>query len=118
MPHLHLAYSANLAVDADHLLVQLNRTLLDTGLFAEADIKSRAQAFEHYLVGRADTASAYAHITLWLLSGRSETTRSAVAQQLLAALQAAIGATTQPLQLTVDVQEINRAVYAKAMLPG
>ena len=54
MPHLHLSHTANLAVDADAALAALNRVLLESGLFQAADIKSRAQVFEHYLVGADD----------------------------------------------------------------
>ena len=91
MPHLHLSHTANLAVDADAALAALNRVLLESGLFQAADIKSRAQVFEHYLVGADDRHTAYAHLTLWLLSGRSEAVRALLAQQLLAA-SANIGA--------------------------
>ena len=117
MPHLHLSYTANLVLDADTALAALNRVLLESGLFQAADIKSRAQVFEHHLVGAADRHTAYAHITLWLLSGRSEETRAALAQQLLTALQHSLGGSATAVQLTVDIQEMACAVYAKAVLP-
>ena len=117
MPHLHLSHTANLAVDADAALAALNRVLLESGLFQAADIKSRAQVFEHYLVGADDRHTAYAHITLWLLSERSEAVRALLAQQLLAALQHSVGRSATAVQLTVDIQEMARSVYAKAVLP-
>ena len=114
MPHLHLAYSANLPIRPAAVLAQLNRALLDSGLFEEGDIKSRAQAHTDYLTGCADTHSAYAHVTVWLLSGRSEAARAALAQSVLAALDEAIAGVDRPLQLTVDIQEMARSLYANA----
>ena len=76
MPHLTLEYTTNL----DHFapeaaLAGLNQAMLDSALFGESDIKSRAVAVSTYKVGTADAARAFIHIRCALLAGRSDEQR-------------------------------------------
>jgi len=121
MPHLNLEYSDNLpALNVDVLLLRLNHTLVGSGQFAdEADIKSRAQAFQQYRVGTAPGERAFAHVRLAILSGRSSEVKQQLSHSLLEALRDAIP--EQPgvdLQLCVEVLDIDREPYAKLRLPG
>jgi len=121
MPHLNLEYSDNLpALNVEVLLLRLNHTLVGSGQFAdEADIKSRAQAFQQYRVGIAPGERAFAHVRLAILSGRSSEVKQQLSQSLLEVLREAIP--EQPgvdLQLCVEVLDIDRDPYAKLRLPG
>lgn len=90
--------------------------LLASGLFAEADIKSRAIRLEQFAVGVVPAPRAFVHLTLSVLSGRSADERAALARQALAVLEAgSIAPAGTELQLSVDVAEMERATYAKAV---
>ena len=121
MPHLNLEYSDNLReLNVDVLLLRLNHALVGSGQFAdEADIKSRAEAFEHYRVGTAPGERAFAHVRLAILSGRSPEVKTQLSASLLDVLREAIP--EQPgldIQLCVEVLDIDRGPYAKERLPG
>lgn len=115
MPHLTLEYTDNLAAHlAPDLLPRLNRALLDSGLFAEADIKSRARRLDQWCVGVEAAPRAFAHARLAILSGRPAEAKRALSAGLLAALGAACAAPPgAELQLSVEVIDIDAASYAK-----
>ncbi|MCG9004159.1 5-carboxymethyl-2-hydroxymuconate isomerase [Laribacter hongkongensis] len=117
VPHCTLEYSANLTdFAAGRMLAALNAGLLASGLFAEADIKSRAIRLEQFAVGVVPAPRAFVHLTLSVLSGRSTDERAALARQALAVLEAgSIAPAGTELQLSVDVAEMERATYAKAV---
>jgi len=116
MPHLTLEYTADLAATrpAD-LLPRLNRQLADSGLFAEADIKSRAICLDDWCVGTAATTRGFIHVRLAVLAGRPQAIRRQLADALLATLRrdwpSAAGSDTQ---WCVEVVEIDGDTYAKA----
>lgn len=117
MPHLTLEYTANLAgLDVRRTLVSLNTALMDSGHFEGPDIKSRALRLSDYLVGESIGAGAFAHVTLRLLSGRSSEVKADLARRLLGVLADSArrnGAT--PVQFTVEVYDLERLSYAKAI---
>ena len=115
VPHCTLEYSDNLTdFAAGQMLAALNAGLLASGLFAEADIKSRAVRLEQFAVGVAPAPRAFVHLTLSVLSGRSVDERAALARRALAVLEAGCSApAATELQLSVDVAEMERATYAK-----
>lgn len=118
MPHLTVDYTANLAPTrpAD-LLPRLNRCLVDSGLFAEADIKSRAVRLDDWCIGTADPASeprAFVHARLAVLRGRATGVRRRVAESLLATLRADWPAPAGcAAQWCVEVIEIDGNTYVK-----
>ncbi|BBH44868.1 5-carboxymethyl-2-hydroxymuconate Delta-isomerase [Pseudomonas sp. KU43P] len=121
MPHLNLEYSDNLpALNVDVLLLRLNHALVGSGQFAdEADIKSRAQAFQHYRVGIAPGERAFVHVRLAILGGRSVEVKQQLSNSLLEVLrEATTEHTGVDLQLCVEVLDIEREPYAKLRLPG
>ena len=115
VPHCTLEYSDNLTdFAAGQMLAALNAELLASGLFAEADIKSRAVRLEQFAVGVAPAPRAFVHLTLSVLSGRSVDERAALARRVLAVLEAGCSApAATELQLSADVAEMERATYAK-----
>jgi 5-carboxymethyl-2-hydroxymuconate isomerase len=120
MPHLTLEFSRNLSgFDPAAALAALNRAAVASGLFDEADIKSRAYVCDHFLVGLQTTGRAFVHVRAALLAGRSPAQRKALADLLLAALNATVGPKKGPkTQLSVETVEIDRASYAKEIVDG
>ena len=120
MPHLTLEYSANLArLDPSATLAALNRALAASGQFDDLDIKSRATSFADFAVGSRAPGHAFVHAKLAILAGRSEQTRRELSEQVLCALKAVVPAHAGlALQLCVEIVEIERASYAKALVPA
>lgn len=136
MPHLTLEYSANLATLAPAFkpaaaLAAINRAAFASGLFSEADIKSRALACEQFCIGVEAAPRAFAHLRVALLSGRSGEERRQLAAQLLAALKTTVngengqnsGQDSAPvsgseIQLSVETCDLDRPSYAKDVQHG
>lgn len=118
MPHLTLEYTDNIPqFQAGQMLGQLNKALLDSGQFEEADIKSRALKLDTYAIGNAKQGRGFIHIKIALLSGRTPQVKQALSASLLATLQqGAVWPTEMALQLSVEVLEIDRASYSKATI--
>jgi 5-carboxymethyl-2-hydroxymuconate isomerase len=118
MPHLTLEYTNNLGtITPDSFLLALNHALVASGHFEEADIKSRAIVLDTWRVGVASSDHAFVHVRLAILSGRSAQVRSELSNALLRVLRVSCkGLTNHPLQLCVEVVEIERASYAKEVL--
>ncbi len=120
MPHLTLECSAGIAgFDAGRALAALNAALLASGLFGEADIKSRAVEFPVFRVGSGAGERHFLHVRARLLSGRTPEQKKALAAALLAALRSvcplpAVG----EIQLSVETVDMDRGTYAKAVLHG
>lgn len=118
MPHLVIEYSANLpGFDAAATLAACNGFLAETGHFSEADIKSRAVCHEHFMVGTASEGRGFVHATLWLLAGRAENVKQALSRGVLEALEQTF---SKPegldVQLSVQMQDMERSTYSKAFL--
>lgn len=132
MPHLTLEYSANLATLAPAFkpataLAAINRAAFASGLFGEADIKSRALACEQFCIGVEAAPRAFAHLRVALLSGRSGEERRQLAAQLLAALKSTVDGQNEQksgripggeIQLSVETCDLDRPSYAKDVLHG
>jgi len=118
MPHLTLEYTANLqGFDAAACLAALNEALLASGQFEGIDVKSRAIALDTFRIGREDGGHAFLHAKAAILSGRSLEIRQALSAALLAVLQArAPRPAGIMVQLCAQVDEIERASYAKAVI--
>ncbi|MEN9479271.1 MAG: hypothetical protein RLZZ298_666 [Pseudomonadota bacterium] len=120
MPHLTLEYTRNLNnFDPALALVAINQAMLDSGLFAEADIKSRAIVLDIVQIGVSAAPRAFAHLRIAMLTGRSSAERKALADAVLAALTATVnGENSMEIQLSVETADLERATYAKAVLNG
>jgi len=117
MPHLYLDYSANLAgFDAGAALQACHQALLASAQFEAADIKGRACRQDDFLIGDG-LPGGFVHLQLRLLSGRSSGVRRKLADALLAALQSHLP-DNPAIQLSVETVEMERALYAKAVING
>lgn len=121
MPHCILEASDNLRDQPDWtgLLREINRTLAATGLFSEADIKSRAVRHGVFVVGDAgaDASRERAFVTLnvQILSGRSDEVKAQLSEALLPVLARAFPRTLADMacSLTVQVSELHRPSYRR-----
>ncbi|MHA6790287.1 5-carboxymethyl-2-hydroxymuconate Delta-isomerase [Pseudomonas bijieensis] len=119
MPHLHLEYTANLPeLNAEVALMRLNNALVLSGQFgAELDIKSRAVKHETFRVGTSLGERGFVHVKLALLSGHSPEIKKQLSASLLAVIQdlgpwpAGVS-----VQLCVEILDIDRESYAKALI--
>ena len=115
MPHFQIEYSANLAgFDPAAALETCHRALLASGQFGPHDIKGRAIRLDVFRIGDGE-AGGFIQARLNLLSGRTPEVRKALADALLAALQAQAPA-LRPLQITAETVDMERPLYAKAVL--
>lgn len=116
MPHLTLEYTNNLCPIANfnEIFGQLHRVLAEVGGIPLGNCKSRAIRLDDYFVGEGSARQAFVHLTIRFLAGRSTELRRQISRQSLAVLQAHLAPPAElDLQLTVEIQEIERATYAK-----
>ena len=120
MPHLTLEYTCNLKhFNPADALAAINQAMFDSGLFGEADIKSRAIALDTFQIGVSAAPRAFAHVRIALLAGRSAEQRKTLAEAALAALSAILQAPPgTELQLSVETVDLDRPSYAKAVIHG
>jgi 5-carboxymethyl-2-hydroxymuconate isomerase len=118
MPHLTLEYTSNLAtINAERILLALNHALAASGHFNEMDIKSRAMALDTWRIGTTTVPHAFVHVKLAILSGRSPEVKSTISNSLLRVLsESCKGLAGHPIQLCVEMLDIDRASYAKEVL--
>ncbi len=121
MPHLVLDYTDNLAgFNPSQALAALNGALIGSGHFDAIDIKSRAVKLDTHLVGDGMRACGFVHARLSILSGRPVQAKREISDALLQALSNKVGPWPQGVhvQLCVEVLEIERESYAKAVVDG
>lgn len=120
MPHFTLQYSANSQpLDVRACLAAVNAALAESGHFQELDIKSRALRVDDFQVGVVPQGRAFIAGQLAVLTGRSDETRREMGALALKALLSCLKATPGlHLQVSVEVVEMQREIYAKAILAG
>ena len=119
MPHLVLEYSDNLpaAVDFDALFTRLHAALVETAGVRLADIKSRAVPQARFRAGAGAPEAVFAHLGVALFAGRDAAQQQRISARLLELLREAFAVAwaERPCALTVELREIRREGYAKAM---
>ena len=119
MPHLTLEYSDNLPapVDVAALFARLHAALAEAGPFALAQIKSRALPHATFRVGAGAPESVFVHLTVAILTGRSVEDRRRIGERMLGLLREAFARAwdERPCDVTVEVREMQRETYVKAM---
>lgn len=117
MPHLTIEITRNLQAhaQADALLQAAHQSLLASGVFAAADVKSRLLWLDTFCVGQveaADKAEGFIHARLDLLAGRPPEVRQQLAEAVVAAIKARV-APGLPVQISCLVGEMEHTNYAK-----
>jgi 5-carboxymethyl-2-hydroxymuconate isomerase len=119
MPHLTLEYSDNLPepVDFGALFARLHAALVEIGSFRLADLKSRAVAQDRFLVGAGTPESVFVHLTVAIFGGRDPAQQKELGERALGLLREAFARAwaERPCDITVEIREMRREVYFKAM---
>jgi 5-carboxymethyl-2-hydroxymuconate isomerase len=117
MPHCILEASANLLDQPDWagLLREVNGTLAATGLFKEADIKSRFLRHEVFVIGDGAPDQAFLTLNVQILGGRSDEVKARLGEALLPVLTKAFPRTLAGMKcsLTVQITDIHRPSYRR-----
>lgn len=110
MPHLTVEYGG--VELPPQVLGELHQTLSNSGLFEEYDLKIRLCRYAEadYSVGGGKQA--FAHLTLNLLEGRSETAKAALSRALAETVQKLVEEAPS-VQISVDLRDMVRATYTK-----
>lgn len=86
--------------------------VLDTDV---ASFKTRLVCLEAVAIGPAPSPEGMIHVELGVLSGRSGQTKARAADLTLGLVQAALGQSRRPLQITVEVRDMDASTYRKAL---
>ncbi len=117
MPHCLLEASDNLLDQPDWagLLREVNGTLVATGLFQLADIKSRFRSHEVFLIGDGAAEQAFVTLTVQILGGRTDDVKAQLSEALLPLLARACPRTCAGMKcsLTVQITDIHRPSYRR-----
>jgi len=122
MPHVVLDYSDNLLdrPDLGRVLLEIHEALVATGAFAREDIKSRALRHETYAVADGAPGRGFVAVEVRILEGRSAEVKAAAADGVLAALERGWpeSLARQPVGLSVEIRDMDRASYRRRRGPG
>jgi len=117
MPHLTLEYTTNLDEWASdpRLLLSLHRMLESVAGIQIGNCKSRWRMVEEWVVGDGEGESAFIHLDLRFLEGRSRSVKEAVGMGAVEILKNHFGPGSEGLnlQITVEIQDIQKASYFK-----
>ncbi|MAS87961.1 MAG: hypothetical protein CMH30_08325 [Micavibrio sp.] len=116
MPHLLIEFSENLeaAIDIQDLLETLHAEFAVIGKDAGVEldrIKSRATCFNYYAVGEKGKDGYMFHITLLLLSGRTDEAKKRIGGHLHKIASDVVKAKLPDASITLDVRDMDRKAY-------
>ncbi|GLH72693.1 hypothetical protein GETHLI_11950 [Geothrix limicola] len=117
MPHCILEASDNLLDQPDWpgLLLAINGTLVATGLFQAADIKSRFLRHAVFAIGDGAADQAFVTLNVQILGGRTDDVKARLSEALLPVLTAAFPRTFAQMKcsLTVQITDIHSPSYRR-----
>jgi 5-carboxymethyl-2-hydroxymuconate isomerase len=113
VPHCIIDYAAEIAaqVDIGGLMEAVHQGAMDSALFPEYDIKTRAVAFDHHRTGQ--TRHSFVHVAVHLLDGRSDAQKSDLSDKVLARIEPLL---PDVVSVGVEVVDMHRASYRKRVL--
>lgn len=117
MPHLTLEYSQNIRqkVNFKDLFSGLHQILAAKGGVKIENCKSRAVRRDEFHIGNGERTSAFIHLELSMLEGRSVALKQEVGREILEFLREyyAPSIAEHDLQITVEIKDIHRSTYFK-----
>ena len=122
MPHLIVEHSADIKKNSVQKLQQEIQSIMNgvEGNFDADQCKCRSFSFDEYFVGRPDqSSSSFIHITLKVLSGRSDEVRanlSAKISEFTNKFFADLNIPNKRCDISVDILEMERATYQKVRI--
>ncbi|MDO8299853.1 5-carboxymethyl-2-hydroxymuconate Delta-isomerase [Lacisediminimonas sp.] len=116
MPHLTAQYTSNLrGLDIPAILARINQTVTESGLFSEADIKSRAVPLDAFKVGVSAQPRAFFHLVV-AMSALGDSVERQLAQSLADALDDLVfGTPGVETQICVEIIHVRSSTYVKQM---
>lgn len=109
MPHCIVEHSSEL--DAATLVKAVHQGAIQSELFDCAAIKTRAISYQHHCGD--DAFKHFVHVNLKILSGRTEQQKAKLSNIVLEQLKAL---NLSRISLTVEVSDLHRESYAKAVI--
>ena len=113
MPHCIIDYSPEVAgqIDIDTLIDAVHQGAMESDLFPEYDIKTRALAYPRHRTGQ--TRDSFVHVALHLLSGRSDAQKAMLSECVLGRIEPLL---PRVVSVSVEILEIHRESYRKRVL--
>ena len=113
MPHCVIEYSEDVAdqVDINDLMVAVHAGAMDSKLFDEYDIKTRAQGYHQHRTGQ--TQDSFVHVTVHLLDGRSDELQSMLSEKVLSRIEPILPGV---VSVGVEICDMHRQSYRKRVL--
>jgi 5-carboxymethyl-2-hydroxymuconate isomerase len=110
MPHIVIEHSDNLEIEVrSHKLVrELHSVVTRSGLFDPQAVKARSLSFDSYVL--PEGAENFLHVTVSILSGRSEAERKKLSSQLFARVKELIPSVDR---LSVNIHDMCLETYSK-----
>jgi 5-carboxymethyl-2-hydroxymuconate isomerase len=121
MPQIILEYSSNIRqkVESGALLGEISSIISAAGDIPVEDFKSRLVRREEFLVGEGGGRDAFVHLEIGLFAGRPHEVKRRIGEDCIEYLEEyfAPSAHELSLQTTVEIREIEKEAYFKAV-PG
>jgi len=118
MPNLVLEYSRNVKVsDPGELLRKINMAVFAVGVFDADDIKTRAIACDHFLVGVDDDDRGFMHLKI-SMGPREAATETRIAKAAANALEPIARMAGVAMQVCVEILHVQVGTYQKLEIPG
>ena len=113
MPHCIIDYSRDIAgqIEIETLLDAVHLGAMDSALFPEYDLKTRALGYQHHRTGQ--TRDSFVHVSLHLLSGRSDEQKTMLSECVLDCVEPLL---PQVVSVSVEIVDIHRESYRKRVL--
>lgn len=113
MPHIvcHYARDQKMPPIRD-VLSMLHRVAASTGVVKADDLKSRAQAFDDYLI--AGERKSFFHVAFYLLAGRTPAQKERLSIDLRAGL---VELMPEVHSISIDIRDMDPDAYKKRLLP-
>ena len=110
MPHIIVEYSEKLLEDTEvnSMLQRIHRSIADSGLFKENQIKTRAYPFKEFT--NAGESNPYIHIQARIKIGRDADNKKRLGEVILAGFETL---NIQASVITVEVIDMDRDSYGK-----
>jgi len=113
MPHCTIEYSKELEkeIKPSELIDKVYRGTINSNLFTDTDIKTRAIPFKNYQIG--DKKANFIHVTIRIWSGRSQEQRKILSEAILNEFK---NINIKQLSITIEICEIETESYSKLLL--
>jgi 5-carboxymethyl-2-hydroxymuconate isomerase len=113
MPHIVCHYASDQKMPPIRdVLSMLHRVAAATGVVKAEDLKSRAQAFDDYLI--AGERKSFLHVAFYLLAGRTPAQKERLGTDLRQAMAEMM---PEVHSISIDIRDMDPDAYKKRLLP-